>query len=277
MARAQGGRFLVRLEDIDRTRSRTEWERQIFEDLAWLGLRWEEPVLRQSQNLPAYRQALETLWRRGLLYPCRCNRRDIREAASAPQEGAPRSGPDGLVYPGTCRDTPRATGAPLPEGVALRLDLQAAARELPDMLSFTETGLSDAPQTVEQSLAALQVTTGDVVLARREMGTSYHLSVVIDDAAQQITHVVRGRDLFDATMIHVVLQHLLALPTPCYHHHRLIRDAEGRRLAKRDDARALSKYRAEGASPDEIRRIVGLPPQASGAAISTSPPSSTAV
>ncbi|WP_300029893.1 tRNA glutamyl-Q(34) synthetase GluQRS [uncultured Roseobacter sp.] len=259
MAQAAGGRFLVRIEDIDQSRARPEWEQQIYDDLSWLGIAWEKPVLRQSDNLPSYQAALGDLWARGLLYPCHCNRRDILEAASAPQEGAPMTGPDGIIYPGTCRDLPRTPDEPLPAHTALRLDLRAAARELPDMICYTETA-SDTGQPGEicEQTSAVSRLTGDVVLCRRDMGTSYHLSVVLDDAAQSITDVVRGKDLAPATVIHVVLQKLLGLPTPRYHHHRLIRDEAGKRLAKRDDARAIATWRDNGASPQDIRAMVGL-------------------
>ncbi|WP_418592106.1 tRNA glutamyl-Q(34) synthetase GluQRS [Ponticoccus sp. (in: a-proteobacteria)] len=253
MAQAAGGTFLLRIEDIDSTRSRPEWERQIHDDLHWLGLDWPEPALRQSDRLPAYRAALDSLWSQGLLYACSCSRRDIAEAASAPQEGAPLIGPDGPVYPGTCRGKPRS--GPLPEG-ALRLDMARAMERLgPADITFAETGARTAPQVTARGMID---TVGDIVLSRRDFPGSYHLSVVLDDAAQQITHVIRGEDLFDATPIHVVLQRLMGLPTPGYHHHRLIRDEHGKRLAKRDDARALATYRAEGATPLDIRRLVGL-------------------
>ncbi|WP_298836036.1 tRNA glutamyl-Q(34) synthetase GluQRS [uncultured Roseobacter sp.] len=258
LAQQNNGRFLLRIEDIDQSRARQEWEQQIFDDLSWLGLSWDRPVLRQSGNLPRYRAALEALWSRGLLFVCHCNRRDIEQAAAAPQEGAPLTGPDGLIYPGTCRDLPRDTRAPLPSGKALRLDLRAAARHLPPEISFEEKGKGSAPQRITCKTEDVAARTGDVVLCRRDMGTSYHLSVVLDDAMQEITDVVRGEDLFDATVIHVVLQHLLDLPVPVYHHHRLIRDDAGKRLAKRDDARAISFFRSEGASPGDIRAMVGL-------------------
>ncbi|RVT85479.1 tRNA glutamyl-Q(34) synthetase GluQRS [Rhodobacteraceae bacterium CCMM004] len=256
LARAQGGTFLLRIEDIDRARSRREWEAAIYDDLAWLGLDWPGPVLRQSERIPAYRAALEILWRRGLLYPCTCNRRDIRAAASAPQEGdAPPMGPDGLVYPGTCKGRP-ATGA-MPHDVALRLHMDRAMAET-GPLSFEEHTAADHCGQVAVDPAAAVAEIGDVVLARRDMATSYHLSVVVDDAHQAITDVVRGRDLFEATAIHVVLQALLGLPVPRYHHHRLIRDEAGKRLAKRDDARAIALYRAEGLRPGDVRAMVGL-------------------
>ena len=247
-AAARGETFLLRIEDIDRQRSKPEWEAQIRDDLHWLGLDWPEPVLRQSDRLPAYRAALQDLWDAGLLYPCSCNRRDILDAASAPQEGAPLIGPDGMIYPGTCRHKPR-TGA-LPDG-ALRLDVGSALGRvaLPD---WRETGLAEArhPDFV--------VEIGDVVLARRDFGTSYHLSVVVDDAHQGITEVTRGLDLAEATPIHLILQALLGLSSPAYHHHRLIRDDTGRRLAKRDDARAIRRYREDGMSAAEVRALVGF-------------------
>lgn len=248
MARANGGAFLLRIEDIDRARSRPEWEAQIYDDLQWLGIDWDGAVMRQSTRQTAYDAALDDLWARGLIYPCTCTRRDIEAALSAPQEGA--IGPDGPVYPGTCRRSP--TGA-RPKDAALRLNMGAVAAQT----VFTETGAGLAGD-IATSAQDYTSGIGDVVLARRDMGTSYHLSVVLDDAAQGITHVTRGADLFDATRIHVILQRALSLPTPIYHHHRLIRDDTGKRLAKRDDARALAKYRSEGATPADIRRMVGL-------------------
>lgn len=252
LARATGGTFLLRFEDIDRERSRPRWETAILDDLAWLGVRADEPPVRQSERLQLYEAALDRLWQEGLLYECHCTRADIRAALSAPQEGEPVHGPDGLVYPGTCRGGPR-TGA-RPQG-ALRLDMRAAVSRI-GRLRFDEC--SEA-RLIELSPGALVAGVGDVVLSRRGLGTSYHLSVVVDDAEQRISHVVRGRDLFDATAIHVVLQRLLALPTPLYHHHRLVRDGDGRRLAKRHDARAIAAYRRAGATPCDIRRMVGLP------------------
>lgn len=262
-AEAAGGTFLLRIEDIDQSRSRPEWEALLIEDLHWLGLSWPEPVLRQSERLPAYRAALEKLWQMGLLYPCSCSRRDIAAAASAPQEGAePAMGPDGIVYPGTCRPA-RPPEGPLPDAV-LRLDMERAmervSRHAPP--GFTETGKGPNGETGERPIAWRRMLdkVGDVVLARQGMGTSYHLSVVVDDAAQGVTEVVRGQDLFEATPIHVVLQRLLGLPTPLYHHHRLIRDGAGKRLAKRDDARALRLYREEGKTARDIMKMVGLKP-----------------
>ncbi len=257
MAWAAGGVFLLRIEDIDQSRARPEWEAQIYDDLSWLGLTWPTPVMRQSDNLPRYRAVLQQLWDRGLLYPCTCTRADIAAAASAPQEGVTQIGPDGPIYSGTCRHA-RSEFPPssLPT-TALRLDMHKAMGLIATPLGFDEYGdgtrqhITFGPKEAVDGI-------GDVVLARRDMGTSYHLSVVVDDAAQGITHVVRGKDLSHATMIHVILQKLLGLPVPAYHHHRLIRDDQGNRLAKRDDARAITTYRAEGASPQDIRAMIGL-------------------
>jgi glutamyl-Q tRNA(Asp) synthetase len=261
MARAAAGQFLLRIEDIDQARARPDWEELICDDLRWLGLTWEEPVMRQSERMAAYHKALDALWAMGLLYPCTCTRRDIAEALSAPQEGAPPTvGPDGPVYPGTCRPAPDATRTgPRPRDAALRLDM-ARATASRGILGFAENGEGPEGQSGHIDVRAdhLVRDIGDVVLARRDMGTSYHLSVVLDDAAQGITVVTRGADLFEATKIHVVLQDLLGLPTPVYHHHRLIRDDRGKRLAKRDDARAIRTYREAGASPEDLRRLIGL-------------------
>ena len=259
-AHERGGRFLLRIEDIDRPRCKPEWEAQIRTDLAWLGLRWPEPVMRQSDRMRDYASAIDRLASLGLVYPCRCRRGDIRAALSAPQENAqPAIGPDGPVYPGTCRG--RGMAGADPED-ALRLNMKAALDHIGRTdLSFTESGpeMAGCPTIAAQEMID---TIGDIVLARRDIGTSYHIAVVVDDAAQGITEVVRGADLFAATYVHVLLQRLLGLPQPTYHHHRLVRDAEGRRLAKRDDARAISRYRDEGATPRDIRAMVGL--QASG-------------
>ncbi len=269
MAMAEGGEWLLRIEDIDRQRSKPEWEDQIYEDLAWLGLWWAEPPMRQSERLDVHDRALRGLWGTQDVYVCTCSRADIAAAASAPQEGGPVMGPDGLVYPGTCRPerTDIADGQyPRPEG-AVRLNMRQVAWG-PDrpgerhLLSFQEGGEGPSGEhgRIEFTRDEMIHKVGDVVLARRGMGTSYHLSVVLDDAAQGITHVVRGEDLFEATKIHVVLQRLLGLPTPTYHHHRLIRDETGRRLAKREDAKAIRRFREEGATPEDIRRMVGLAP-----------------
>lgn len=241
VAAQRGDRFLLRIEDIDTPRCKPAWEAAIYADLHWLGLAWETPVLRQSTRLPAYATALAQLNAMQLTYACTCTRGDIRAALSAPQEGV--LGPDGPIYPGACRGK---TGAG-----AIRLDMAKAMARL-KTIGFTD-------QTAHQFDADfMQNQVGDIVLARRDIGCSYHLAVVVDDAAMGITEVTRGLDLRPATPIHVVLQRLLGLPTPHYHHHPLIRDAEGKRLAKRDDARALATYRAEGATPEDIRRMFTL-------------------
>ena len=245
------GQFLLRIEDIDQTRAKPIYEQKIQDDLHWLGLDWPAPVMRQSDRHAAYDAALFRLDSLGVTYRCTCTRGDIRVALAAPQEGAPMIGPDGPVYPGTCRHA----GHRAPD-VAIRLDM-ARAVALTGPIRFVECG--PLRQGVHEFTAEwLTRQVGDIVLARRDIGTSYHLAVTVDDAAQGVTLVTRGADLFDATAVHAVLQRLLHLPTPTYHHHRLIRDADGKRLAKRDDSRALAQYRAQGASPADIRALVGL-------------------
>ncbi|WP_295042571.1 tRNA glutamyl-Q(34) synthetase GluQRS [uncultured Paracoccus sp.] len=249
-AAAGPGRFLLRIEDIDRDRCRADYETAIFEDLAWLGLDWPQPVMRQSDRMGAYQDALTRL--APLCYPCRCRRGDIRAALSAPQDGALPAGPDGLVYPGTCRGRSHADAGP---DDVIRLDAGRAFDVLGiDRIGFQDQAITPQDLTRDQFLDGI----GDVILSRRGMGTSYHLAVAVDDAAQGITLVTRGKDLFDSTYIHVLLQKLLHLPTPLYHHHRLIRDNAGKRLAKRDDARAIRHYRDDGATPQDIRRMVGF-------------------
>ena len=249
LARAAQGSFLLRIEDIDLPRCKPEFEAAIHDDLRWLGITFPAPVMRQSDRLPAHAAALDRLADMGLTYRCTCTRGDIRCALSAPQEGAAIIGPDGPVYPGTCRHA----GHDSP-GAAIRLNIRKALQHA-GTPAFTETGPLHPGR---HSPADLAESIGDIVLARRDIGTSYHLAVVVDDAAQGVTLVTRGADLFDATPIHALLQALLGLPTPHYHHHRLIRDTQGKRLAKRDDARALQRYRAEGATPADIRSMLGL-------------------
>lgn len=254
LAQKSGGTFLLRIEDIDRSRSRDEWETQIYEDLEWLGIRWSEPVLRQSANLASYRKALLKLNNMGLLYNCACSRRDIIDAATAPQEGSePLYGPDGLIYPGTCRDKHCKT---INYDQPLRLNAILALEKLTEDLCYFDFINS---RYITMTTVDFLKYIGDFVISRRDMGTSYHLAVTIDDAAQGVTDVVRGEDLAPATPIHVLLQKLLGLPTPRYHHHRLIRDDDGKRLAKRDDARAIRLYRENGATPADIRKMVKLP------------------
>lgn len=248
-ARAAGGRFLLRIEDIDTGRSRRELEAAIYEDLAWLGITWETPVRRQSEHFAEYASALARLDEAGLVYPCFCTRKEIEQALTAPH------GPDGAIYPGTCRALgPRERSVRLAAGTpcARRLDLAAAlARTGP--LAFEESG-----RVVAVDADRLRAEIGDVVLARKDVPASYHLAVVHDDAVQGVTVVIRGEDLAFATPLHRVLQALLDLPTPAYRHHRLVTDAAGRRFAKRDDAATLRALRTSGVTPAEVRARVGL-------------------
>ena len=256
MARATGGRFLLRIEDIDTTRCWPHYEDAIYEDLAWLGLTWEEPVRRQSAHLDDYRAALTQL--DDLVYPSFETRGEIARLVAERDRHArwPRD-PDGApLYPGDGRAlsaAERRRRMAADEPYALRLDMAAAiARTGP--LTWVETGCGDETRSV----AASPQMWGDVVLARKETPTSYNLSVVIDDACQGVSHVVRGRDLFAATSVHRLLQALFALPAPIYHHHRLILDADGKKLSKSTRATALRALREDGASAVGIRRMVGL-------------------
>lgn len=254
MATAAGGKFLLRMDDIDRVRSKPAFEAQAIEDLHWLGLTWPEPILHQSRSGVRFRAALDVLAAQGLLYPCSCSRADIRDAANAPQEGLPTHGPDGQIYPGTCRGRPIGD---FQDGDAIRLNMHKAIKATSVLPSFVDTGDNYAGRHQLDAQDLLD-TIGDVAVARKGMAAAYHLCVVVDDNVQAISHVIRGEDLFDATRIHVLLSQLLCLPCPVYHHHRLIRDETGKRLAKRDDARAIAKYRADGATPQDIRAMVGL-------------------
>ena len=250
MARRSGGRFVLRIEDIDPQRSRPEFVDAIYEDLAWIGLRWATPVRRQSMHLPDYIAALAVLANADLLYPCFCTRKDIAEEI-ARADIAPH-GPDGPIYPGLCRDLDVAErGALIKSGqsYALRLGIDKAT-DRAGPLDFVDRDLGHVD--VDPTLA------GDIVLARKDVSTSYHLSVSVDDALQGITHVTRGEDLLPATHVHRLLQALLGLPQPEYHHHRLLSDDEGRRLAKRDGAMTLRALRADGHSPAEVRSMIGF-------------------
>ncbi|HEY5347828.1 MAG TPA: tRNA glutamyl-Q(34) synthetase GluQRS [Rhizomicrobium sp.] len=239
-----GGRFLLRIEDIDTARCRAEFVEGIFEDLHWLGLSWEEPVLRQSQRFGAYRNALEILQARGLIYPCFCTRKEIAEEIARAGQ-APHFGPDGPLYPGTCKhlsQSDRAARFASGAGYALRLDAQAAAR-IAGPLTFREQ---------EETIAVQPLLFGDIVLARKDTPASYHLAVVMDDAFQGVTLVTRGEDLLPATHVQRLLQALMDLPAPSYAHHRLILDDEGRKFSKRDDAVTLAALREAGATAGEI-------------------------
>ncbi len=251
-AQKAGGKFLLRIEDIDQPRCKPEFEQAIYDDLHWLGIRWDMPVMRQSDRMPAYQAALQRLTDMGLTYPCSCTRKDIKVALSAPQEGAePQFGPDGVVYPGTCRQR-KTTG----QNNAIRLNMKHAIDRIGNVshLFYIEA----SKEKVYLSKDFLLNACGDIVLARKDIGTSYHLAVVVDDAAQHISHVTRGADMAPATPIHRLLQALLHLPTPQYRHHRLIRDENGKRLAKRHDSMALRAYRAAGNTPEDIRRMLKL-------------------
>jgi glutamyl-Q tRNA(Asp) synthetase len=256
MARAAGGRFLLRIEDIDAARCRPHYEQAIYEDLAWLGITWEKPVRRQSAHLDDYRAALGQL--DGLLYPSFETRGEIARLVAERERHAPwPRDPDGApLYPGDARSlaaVERRRRMEAGEPYALRLDM-AAALARTGALSWIEIACGGKTTPV----AASPQMWGDVVLARKETPTSYHLSVVIDDAEQGVTHVVRGQDLFAATSVHRVLQALFALAAPIYHHHRLILDADGQKLSKSTRATALRALRETGASSADIRRMVGL-------------------
>lgn len=260
LARETGGRLLLRIEDIDATRCRPEYEAAIYDDLAWLGITWETPVRRQSEHLADYRAALEKLSALGLVYPSFESRAEIARLVAAREAAGPwPRDPDGApLYPGAAKSLPVdegarlvATGAPY----ALRLDMAAACRRAAD-LTWRELG--DGPDGERGLVAARPEAWGDVILARKETPTSYHLSVVVDDALQGASEVVRGQDLFHASSVHRLLQTLLDLPEPAYRHHRLIRDDEGRKLSKSTGSTGLRELRAAGAVPAGIRRLVGL-------------------
>ena len=260
LARQGGGHLLLRIEDIDSMRCRPEFEAAIYEDLAWLGITWETPVRRQSEHFAAYRAALDRLSVQGLVYPSFESRADIARLVAEREAGGawPRD-PDGApLYPGAAkslsageRDRLIGQGAPF----ALRLDMAAAAARA-GSLSWQEAG--EGPGGESGDVAARPEAWGDVILARKETPTSYHLSVVIDDALQGVTDVVRGADLFWSTSVHRLLQALLGLPAPAYRHHALIRDAAGQKLSKSTRATGLRELRAAGASPADIRRLVDL-------------------
>jgi glutamyl-Q tRNA(Asp) synthetase len=257
LAAQSGGRFLVRIEDTDRTRARPEFEAAIFEDMAWLGLAWEEPVRRQSEHFDDYARALARLKSLGCAYPCFCTRKEI-EAEFAASVTAPH-GPDGPIYPGTCRGlsaTEREQRLARGDQHAWRLDVAKAVALIGAPLSFEELG--GGPNGEHAVIAVKPDLFGDFVLARKDAPASYHLAVVVDDALQGVTLVTRGNDLFAAAHVHRLLQALLQLPVPQYSHHRLILDASGKRLAKRDQATTLKHLRADGWSPARVREVLGL-------------------
>ena len=261
LARASGGRFLLRIEDIDATRCRPEFEAAIYEDLAWLGISWETPVRRQSEHFANYRDALEKLAGLGLIYPSFESRAEIARLVAQREGEAPwPRDPDGApLYPGAAKSLPpdqraRLIGQGAP--YALRLDMAAALARAGEM-RWTEHG--EGPDGETGSVTARPEAWGDVILARKETPTSYHLSVVIDDVLQGVTDVVRGQDLFWSTSVHLLLQQLLGIPQPAYRHHRLVADSSGQKLSKSTDATGLRELRRQGATPADIRRLVDLP------------------
>lgn len=249
-AHEAGGRFLLRIEDIDTARCRPEYEEAIGEDLAWLGLSWEEPVRRQSEHFADYEAACRSLAERDLVYPCFCTRREIAEEIA--RAGAAPHGPEGAAYPGTCRDLDgpeRARRIARGEGFALRLDVRRA---------LAATGELTWRDLEKGEIAARPERLGDVVLARKDTPASYHLAVSVDDALQRVTLVTRGEDLLEATHVHRLLIELLGLPVPAWRHHRLIVDAAGRRFAKRDAAATLRALREAGRSAASVREELGF-------------------
>jgi glutamyl-Q tRNA(Asp) synthetase len=261
LARQADGRFLLRIEDIDSTRCRPEFEAAIYEDLAWLGLSWETPVRRQSEHFSRYRDAIEKLSAQGLIYPSFESRAEIaRLVAERETAGVWPRDPDGApLYPGAAKSLSAGERQRLIESglpYALRLDMAAACARA-KKLGWTDHG--EGPNGERGAVAARPEAWGDVILTRKETPTSYHLSVVIDDAMQGVTDVVRGQDLFWSTSVHRLLQDLLGISAPAYRHHRLVLDAAGQKLSKSTQATGLRKLRAAGATPADIRRLVGLP------------------
>ena len=222
-----GGKLLLRIEDIDQVRCREIYVDQILDDLKWLGITYETPILKQSSRFPDYEKTLQSLWNENYLFSCDCSRKDI-------------------IYPNTCLN--KLKTKKMPE-TALRLNLYNLDK---DNFSFFDEAYGKISFTKEEAINQI----GSVILARKDIGISYHLSVVLDDAFQGITHVTRGEDLLDATKIHVILQHILKLPTPVYHHHKLIKDEFGKRLAKRDDARSIKNYRESGYLLKQISKML---------------------
>jgi len=256
LCRRAGGRFLLRIEDIDPARCRPEYEEGIYRDLAWLGLAWEEPVRRQSEHMDDYRAATLRLQAMGLVYPSFMSRAEI--AAATADSKWPRD-PDGApLYPGRDRDLdPAEAEARIAAGApyALRIRMERALA-LAGPLSWIEEG--EGPNSESGTVEADPAAWGDFVVARKEVPTAYHLAVVVDDATQGVTRVVRGHDLFFATAAHVLLQQLLGLPSPRYHHHALVADRTGRKLSKSDRDTSLRALREAGATPEDIRRMVGI-------------------
>ena len=257
-ARQHGGEFLLRIEDLDHTRARTEWEDLIYQDLDWLGIRWDQDPIKQSLRKDAYRSVLRGLNPDLPTFACTCSRRDIQEALGAPHPDEVTYGPDGLVYPGTCRHRQYDGTSGNIQDLNLRLSLSSISDDTLNITHYEYDNISfDVGYENHIPFKEFEAHIGEVVLWRQGYA-AYHLASVIDDAHQNITHIVRGQDLRAATHIHVLLQTLLGMPTPAYHHHRLITDENGKRLAKRHDAKAIRKYREDGATPADIRKMVGL-------------------
>jgi glutamyl-Q tRNA(Asp) synthetase len=259
LARESGGRLLLRIEDIDPTRCKPQYEQAIYDDLAWLGMDWEQPVRRQSEHFDAYRDALAKLAAEGLVYPSFESRGDIAQMVTARGDDWPRD-PDGApVYPGRredMSDAERKARMEAGEPYALRLDMAAAVARAGN-LTWSEQGRGPGGET--GMVNAEPQAWGDVILARKETPTSYHLSVAVDDALQGVTRIVRGKDLFWSTSVHRLLQTVLGLPAPEYRHHRLVLDPGGRKLSKSTQATALRSLRAGGATSADIRRMIELP------------------
>ena len=244
-AKELGGVALLRVEDTDSTRSRAVFEEGIYEDLAWLGLTWPTPVRRQSEHCADYEAVLSNLADRGVLYPCSCSRRAIQAVGA-------KQGSDGYIYPGTCRHRTMSDVTP---GDVLRLNIAKAFETLPDILSYADNG-----KTVRFDAAHVLKTLGDPVLKRKETGDpAYHLACTHDDAFQDITHVVRGKDISAQTPLHVLLQNLMGWPTPTYIHHDLVTGSDGNRLAKITNSQSVATYHEAGYSPDEVIRMAGWP------------------
>ena len=245
-AKANNGVFKLRIEDIDITRCKIEYENAIIKNLTWLGLKWDEKIMRQRNRYKSYNLAIDQLLKEDLLYPCSCSRTDVKKALSAPHIEDTSS----LVYPGTCKKVKPNKGVK-----ALRLNIDKAIKKLGnDKLYFYETGITVGNSHEKRSISneTLKKKFGDLVVVRQDIGTSYNLSVIIDDSAQEVTHVTRGIDLLDVTPIQVLLQRILGLQTPTYHHHKLICDDDGKKLSKRSSSQSISNLIREGFSSSEV-------------------------
>ena len=245
-AKKNSGLFKLRIEDIDVTRCKIKYEKEIVENLTWLGLQWDGKIMKQRNRQKYYVAAINQLLTEGLLYPCSCSRSDIKDAISAPHMEDPTC----QIYPGTCKILKPYTGIK-----ALRLDLDKAVKVLDkNKVEFYESGLTKDGSLEKKSISSekLRLRFGDLIIVRKDIGTSYNLSVVVDDAAQKVTRITRGRDLLEVTPIQVLLQQLLGIKTPTYHHHKLIYDIDGKKLSKRSCSQSISKLKAEGYSPAQV-------------------------